>query len=142
MNVALYKKVLIALVVLGTSGVVVGVSPQLAGQDTKKAEKTEKAPKKAKGRLPAYYADLVTGEQREKIYSIQAKHQEKIAELNAALLAATQAMNAEIESVLTPEQMDKLMAAQAEAAAKKKKNAAEKKAAADAKQAAAETKAK
>ena len=137
MNVPLYKKVLVAVLVLAASGIVVGVSPRLVGQDTKKTEKAEKAPKKAKGRLPAYYADIVTDQQRETIYAIQAKHQEKISELNAALLAATQAMNAEIEAVLTPEQKDKLKVAKEDGVAKKKKNAAEKKAAQDAKKTAA-----
>lgn len=125
MNVALLKKSLIAAVVIVTSGLAIGLVPSSIGQEAKKTDKTEK---KAKGRLPAYYADIVTEEQRDKIYTIQAKHQDKIAELTASLAAANKARDAEIEAVLTPEQKVKLKAAQDEAAAKKAKTAADKKA--------------
>jgi len=130
MNVALWKKLLVAVLVMAASGlIVVERSNHLSGQETKKVEK------KAKGRLPAYYTDIVTDEQREQIYMIQAKHKEKIAELNATLLAATKAMTAEIESVLSAEQKLKLKMAQDEGAAKKKKTAADKKATENAKRA-------
>jgi hypothetical protein len=144
MNVSLSKKLLVAALVVATGGALITLVPASVGQEAKKADKTAKTDKaettekKAKGRLPQYYADIVTSEQREKIYSIQAKHQEKISELNATLLAATRAMNAEIEAVLTADQKIKLKAAQEEGAAKKKKAGAEKKAAEDAKKAPAE----
>jgi Spy/CpxP family protein refolding chaperone len=138
MNVALYKKLVVAAVVITMSGMLAGLAPSV-GQEAKKTDKTEK---KAKGRLPAYYADIVTEEQRDKIYAIQAKHQAKIEELNAALTAANKARDAEIESVLTPEQKIKLKAAKDEAAAKKKKNAADKKAAEEGKKAAPAAEAK
>jgi hypothetical protein len=144
MNASLGKKVLAVALVVATAGLWIGSNPSSVGQEAKKADKTAKTEKaeatekKAKGRLPQYYADIVTGEQREKIYAIQAKHQEKISELNATLLAATRAMNAEIEAVLTADQKIKLKAAQEEGAAKKKKAGAEKKAAADAKKTAAD----
>src|SRR5262245_35174264 len=116
MNVALGKKVLAALLVIATSGILIGLVPSSIGQETKKTDKTDKTEKKAKGRLPAYYADIVTDEQRNKIYEIQAKHEDKISELTASLAAANKAMNTEIENVLTPEQKVKLKAAQDEAA--------------------------
>jgi len=145
MNVSLSKKLLVALLVLGTSGLIVAVGPSLVGQEAKKADKTAKADKtekKAKGRLPAYYADIVTEEQREKIYAIQAKHQDKISALNDALVAANKAQDEEIENVLTAEQKVKLKAAQEAAAAAKKKKAAEKKAADETKKAAPAAEAK
>jgi len=126
MNVALLKKTLIAAVIIATSGLAIGLVPNSIGQDAKKTDKTEK---KAKGRLPAYYADIVTEEQREKIYTIQAKHQDKIAELTATLAQANKARDTEIEAVLTAEQKMKLKAAMDEAAAKKAKSAADKKSA-------------
>lgn len=135
MNVSLGKKVVTALVLVAASGLMIGLAPSI-GQEAKKADK------KLKGRLPAYYADIVTEDQKTKIYSIQAKHAEKIAELTASLAAANKTLNDEIEGVLTAEQKAKLKAAQDEAAAKKKKSATDKKAADDAKKtgAAAETK--
>src|SRR5262245_2720616 len=145
MNVALGKKVVAALVAVVASGLLIGFAPSSIGQEAKKSnknDKTETTEKKAKGRLPAYYADIVTEEQRDKIYTIQAKHQDKISELNAQLLAATKAMNTEIENVLTAEQKVKLKAAQEEGAAKKKKAGTEKKAAEDAKKAAPAAEAK
>jgi hypothetical protein len=144
MNAALGKKVIAVTLVIATGALWIGLAPSSVGQEAKKADKTAKTDKaettekKAKGRLPQYYADIVTTEQREKIYEIQARHQEKISELNATLLAATRAMNAEIEAVLTAEQKVKLKAAQEEGAAKKKKAGAEKKAAEDAKKAPAD----
>ena len=57
-----------------------------------------------KGRLPAYYADIVTDHQKALIYTIQAKYQAKIAAINEELEAVTKQQNKEIEGVLTPEQ--------------------------------------
>ena len=142
MNVALGKKMLVVFVVLATSGLLIGLVPSSVGQEAKKSDKANKTETKAKGRLPAYYADIVTEEQREKIYAIQAKHVEKISELNAQLTAATKARDTEIENVLTAEQKVKLKAAQEEAAAKKKKAGTEKKAAEDGKKAAPAAEAK
>jgi len=143
MNVALLKKTLVAALVIATSGLAIGLVPNSIGQEAKKTNKADKTEKKAKGTLPAYYADIVTAEQRERIYTIQAKHQEKITELNDALATAKMAMTSEIEGVLTAEQKVKLKAAQEEGAAKKKKSATDKKAAEEAAKAApaAETKA-
>ena len=143
MNASLLKKTLIAAVVIATSGLAIGLVPSSIGQEAKKtdkANKTDKTEKKAKGRLPAYYADIVTEEQKERIYTIQAKHQDKITELTASLAAANKARDTEIEAVLTAEQKVKLKAAQDEAAAKKAKNAADKKAGEGTKKAAEEAK--
>lgn len=133
MSLGLSKKIFVAILVVAGGAAAINFAPSSIGQEAKKADKTEK---KVKGRLPQYYADIVDGIQREKIYAIQAKHQEKLSELNAQLLAATKAMTSEIESVLTAEQKVKLKAAQEEGAAKKKKAGTEKKAAEDAKKAA------
>ena len=89
-----------------------------------KTEKVEKARKQPRGRLPAYYATLVSAEQREKIYEIQARHAEKINALKTELAAAVKAQDDEVEAVLTPEQKEKLSQILAEAAAKRKKPAA------------------
>jgi hypothetical protein len=89
-----------------------------------------------KGRLPAYYADIVTDHQKAVIYTIQAKYQAKIAALNEELEAVTKQQDKEIEDVLTPEQKKMLKTAQETGAAKRKKTAEDKKMAEAAKAAA------
>jgi hypothetical protein len=126
MNWLLWKKVLVLAVVLSAAGIAITGSPLSVGQE-KKA--TEKKTEKSKGRLPAYYADVVSGEQREKIYAIQAKYDAEVKELNAQLAALAKKINDEIEAVLTDEQKQKVADARADAGAKKKKKATDKKAA-------------
>lgn len=121
MNLAFRSKLLVASLAVAAAGFAASLTPSI-GQEAK-------TQKKATGRLPAYYADIVTPEQKEKIYAIQAKHEEKIDAAKAAVAALTKAQDAEIESVLTPDQKVKLKKAQDDAAAAKKKKADEKKAA-------------
>jgi hypothetical protein len=70
--------------------------------------------KEAGGRLPPYYADLVDGEQRAKIYAIQAEHDPSIKQLQTALKEAMAKRDAAIAAVLTPTQQEKLAKLQAE----------------------------
>jgi hypothetical protein len=109
-------------------GLLVFSGPLSIGQDkAKKANTTEKAEKARKGTLPAYFADVVSEEQRQKIYSIQAKYADQLKELNEQLEAVRKKQNDDIDAVLTAEQKAKIDAARAEAAAKKKKKADDKK---------------
>ena len=126
----MWKKVLIAVFVLSAAGLIGSGGASLVGQEKEK---------KAKGRLPAYYSDLVTEQQRSTIYAIQAKYQARIAALNEELMNIEKQQDMEIENVLTGQQKLMLKKAQEEGAAKRKKNAAEKaeKKAAEAAQAAA-----
>jgi len=125
MNDSLWKKVLICAVTVPVLGMLVVNSPPSIGQDkAKKAESTEKA---TKGRLPAYFADVVSADQKEKIYAIQAKYADQIKELNEQLEALDKKQDDEINAVLTAEQKAKVDAARAEAATKKKKKADDKK---------------
>jgi hypothetical protein len=124
MKNALGKKVVVLALVVAAGGLAAAWSPLSVGQEGKGA-------KKAKGRLPAYYSDIVSGKQREQIYAIQSRYQDEIRSLNEQLLALVQKQNDEIEAVLTAEQLERLKKAQADGAAKKKKSAAEKKAAAE-----------
>ena len=78
--------------------------------------------KKPKGRLPAYYAAVVNDQQRQAIYSIQAKYDQQLAALNEQLQALEKWRDAEIESVLSPEQKLMLKKAQEEAANKRRKS--------------------
>jgi hypothetical protein len=126
MTSSLLKKVLLLSVVVPVLGLIVVNSPLSVGQE-KAAEK-----KKAKGKLPAYYADVVSDEQKEKIYAVQAKYAKEISDLNQQLAAVAKKQNEEIEALLTDEQKEKIDKARADAVAKKKRKAAEKKAAEEA----------
>jgi hypothetical protein len=92
-------------------------------------KKAKKAP--AKGRLPAYYSQVVTEGQRQRIYQIQADYNPKIEALEAEIEALESQRDAEIRAVLSPEQQKRLDAriadAQAKREAKAEKKAAEKK---------------
>jgi len=127
MNDSLLRKVLICAVTVPVLGMLVANIPISVGQDkAKKAEKSEKTTK-PKGTLPAYFADVVSEEQRGKIYAIQAKYADQIKELNEQLEAVRKKQSDEIDAVLTAEQKAKIDAAREEAAAKKKKKADDKK---------------
>ncbi len=95
----------------------------------RKSRPARKKADKAKGRLPSYYADVVSDEQRADIYAIQEKYAKELKSLNEQLLALTKKQNDEIEAVLTAEQKEKIDLARANTASKKKKKAADKKAA-------------
>jgi hypothetical protein len=125
MNRAFTRKLLLAAVIVASAGAMVASGPLSIGQEKEKSETKEKK----KGKLPAYYGDIVSGAQREKIYAIQEAHEKKIAALRDALDAAEKARDAEIEAVLDADQKVKVATAKADAAAKKAKAAAEKKAA-------------
>jgi hypothetical protein len=124
MTCAMGNKVVLAGLAVAIGLTVLGTSPLSIGQ-----ENAEKVEKRVRGRLPAYYPEIVTGEQREKIYEIQSKYQEQITELTQQLTDLVKQQNDEIENVLTEEQKVQLKKAQAEGVAKKKKKAMDKKAA-------------
>ena len=121
MNQAMFRKLLFAVMFAAGGALLIGIQPLSLGQEAKE--------KKAKGRLPAYYADIVTEKQRTEIYAIQDKYAKEIAGLNEQLGAVTKKRDGEIEKLLNAEQKEKLKKSQDEAAAKKKKAAADKKAA-------------
>lgn len=81
----------------------------LAQDDQKQpvAEKKERA--KPRGRLPAYFSSVVTPEQREKIYAIQARYAEELDNLQQQLDMLVVQRDKEVEDVLTPEQKAKVM---------------------------------
>ncbi|MGH7192205.1 MAG: hypothetical protein ACREJM_01585 [Candidatus Saccharimonadales bacterium] len=78
-----------------------------------------KARAKPRGRLPAYYARVVSGDQRDKIYAIQQSYEPKIAELQAQLKALTDKRDAEMEAVLTADQKTKVQQLAADAKGKR-----------------------
>jgi hypothetical protein len=76
---------------------------------------------KPKGRLPAYYKDIVDEKQRTAIYVIQADYKGKIDALQEQIDKLTADRDAAIENVLTAAQKDQLKKARESAAAKRKK---------------------
>lgn len=117
MNRKLSNTLAIALI-LGLAAIAWNTNESLVAQDA--AKETTKAAKKAKGRLPNYYADVVDGQQRELIYQIQAKFRPQIEKLEAELAALKADQDKEIEAILRPEQKKKVDELRAAAEAKRK----------------------
>lgn len=117
MTEALWKKVVVAAIFAAAAGLVIGQGSFSIGQEAK----APKAEKKSKGRLPPYFADIVTDEQRQKIYDIQLKYAKDREALEAQLEELRSIESGEIEAVLDAEQKEKLRKAREAAAAKKKK---------------------
>ncbi len=119
MPAAFLKKLVVAAT--ATTLVIAAVSLNSIGQEKKADPKAKAGAKdKAKGRLPAYYKDVVSDEQKEKIYAIQAKYEKQIADLQSQLETVRAQQNGEIEALLTPEQKEKVAKERAEADSKKK----------------------
>ena len=120
MHLAFSKKLVFATV--ASTLVVAAVSLNSIGQDAKKADSKAKAgaKEKPKGRLPAYYKDVVTYEQKDKIYAIQAKYEKQLDDLQSQLDAVKAKQNGEIEGLLSAEQKEKIAKLKEEADAKKK----------------------
>lgn len=130
MQLVFWKKMVLAS--LASSLVVAAMSLTSIGQEAKKSEKAKPTAKqKAKGRLPAYYKDVVTDQQRDQIYTIQAKYEKQLADLRAQIETVQSKQNEEIEALLSAEQKEKLAKVREEADAKK--NAAKTKKTDDAK---------
>ena len=95
--------------------------------DAKSADKADaksaKQRAKPRGRLPAYYNQVIDGQQREKIYAIQQQYEPQIAKLKAELQALQDKLDAEVEGVLTPDQLTKVKEL-TEAGKQKRKGAA------------------
>lgn len=79
-------------------------------QDAKADAKAEakKAPAKPRGVLPAYYNQVVTPEQREKIYTVQQSYADKIEALQTQLKELQAKRDGEVKAVLTADQLKKV----------------------------------
>ncbi len=127
MNDSLWRKVVVCAVVVPVLGLLVLNGPLSIGQDKAKKSATTEQAEAPKGRLPPYFADVVSAEQKEKIYAIQAKYSDQIKDLNEQLAAIAKKQNDEIDAVLSAAQKAKIDEARAAAVAKKKKKADAKK---------------
>lgn len=93
---------------------------QVGQPATKQEEAAKPARAKSRGRLPPYYAQFCSGEQREEIYSIQTKYSEQIEELQKQIEKLESQRDTEVRAVLTPEQQAKVDKLVEEAKAKSK----------------------
>jgi hypothetical protein len=78
-----------------------------------------KARAKPRGRLPSYYGDVVTQEQRDAIYKIQESYESQLAALREQLKALVAKRDAEVQAVLSPEQREQVKRLAAEAKAER-----------------------
>lgn len=94
----------------------------LSAEDSAEAKPAveKKTPAKFRGRLPMYFASVVSQKQREQIYTIQAKYADELEQLEKQLNELKARRDAEVEAVLSPEQLDKVEAAKEAAAAKRR----------------------
>ncbi len=109
-----------------------------AQQSEETSDKGEATPKKSKGRLPVFYSQVVSGDQRDEIYAIQAKYASEMDALVDQLVALRNQQQEEIKAVLTPKQVARLKQLREEAKQLRAQRAA-RRAAAEAKRDAAES---
>ena len=102
------------VVVLLLSGLVIAQD----GED-RAAPADQQQAKPARGRLPAYFSQVVTTEQKEEIYSIQARYAEPIEQLKKQLKEMTDRRDVEVTKVLSAEQQQ-IVKALREAARKRR----------------------
>lgn len=89
-----------------------------------------KGPKKRaepRGRLPAYFGEVVSNDQRDKIYDIQAKVQAQIVKLQSEIDQLEETRDKDVYAVLTPEQLEKVKQLQEAAKAKRAASTASRK---------------
>jgi len=92
--------------------------PAKAGApSTRKAPRKPADAKKPSGRLPNYYGEVVTPEQREKILAIQRDYTAKIDPLRRQVEQLTKERDEKIEGLLTPEQKQQIEKKRADAKA-------------------------
>lgn len=83
-----------------------------------KSESEMKEPE-FRGRLPAYFAAVVTDKQRQEVYKIQAEYHKKISALMKEVEKLTAERNKKVDGVLTPEQLAEVNKKRQEAAARR-----------------------
>ena len=116
------KRALLAVVMVPLAIALLTTDARLHSEE-KKADKNPAVKKKLRakprGRLPAFYRNVVTPEQREKVYAIQAKYEPQIEKLRAALRSLRDNRDAEIAVLLTAEQKEKVAKLREEARAER-----------------------
>jgi hypothetical protein len=98
--------VLVLVVTLGLPALLTAVAQQEG--EAVKVRQQEVKKGDVKGRLPAYYGQIVDDAQRQRIYQIQSTYNPQIEALQAEIVALTDKRDAEIRAVLSPEQQQRL----------------------------------
>ncbi len=93
------------------------------GDDSSAAPQERKKPR---GRLTVFYSQVVSGDQREEIYSIQAKYEPEMDALVEKLVELRNQMQAEIKGVLSSDQIERVEELRAEAKQRRAERAAQK----------------
>lgn len=93
------------------------VSADDKAEGKKEVKKKERA--KPRGRLPNYFATVVSQSQREQVYAIQARYAKQIDDLQRQIEELETARDKEVDGVLTAEQLEKVNAKRQEAKAKR-----------------------
>ena len=100
----------------------------LVAQDAKEKTQAKKVVRKPpRGRLPAYYGEVVDQKQRQQIYDIQKKYRDDINQLKADLQALLDKQRAEIAAVLSSEQAAKVATLREEALKRRREQLAREK---------------
>lgn len=107
----------VALALLVSDGRVSADDPAEGKAEVKK----ERA--KPRGRLPNYFAAVVSGQQREQVYAIQARYNKQIEDLQRQMDELKEVRDREVDGVLTAEQLEKVNAKREEAKAKREARA-------------------
>lgn len=84
---------------------------EAAAQEAAGAAKTSPTAKKRtepRGRLPAYFGEVIDSQQRDKVYDIQAKYTAEIKQLQDQIAKLEQQRDEAVQGVLTPEQAEKV----------------------------------
>jgi len=103
-----------AALVTGDTMAVVAQEPAApaSGVAAKESAATEgtvpKRRSEPRGRLPAYYGEVIDNQQREKIYDIQSRILQQISQLQQQIAQLEQQRDAEVVAVLTAEQAAKV----------------------------------
>ncbi|MDO4551159.1 MAG: hypothetical protein Q4C96_07915 [Planctomycetia bacterium] len=98
-----------------------------AAESAQDAVPTKKARKEPRGILPPFYKDVVTEEQRTKIYGIQAQYNEKIRELEKQVAELRAERDAKVLDVLSSQQREIVLEKQQEALLKRAAKAEQRK---------------
>lgn len=122
-NMSRWNQVSFLVVLAFCTALTVGIAEPQEKPATKAAAAKKAA--KPRGRLPAYYKDVVDNIQRDKIYAIQSDFNARIAALEEQLKTLLAERDLAVENVLSEEQKGKVKKSREDAAAKRKKPAAE-----------------
>lgn len=114
-----------ALVALATLVTLVGRPAAQENQPAESPAAEKPARARPRGRLPNFYRQVVTPEQREEIYTIQRSYAAQIEPLEKQIAALEMKRDKEVEAILSPEQLEKVKALRAEAQKRREERAAQ-----------------